>query len=142
MKKNESWIIAIIVSIIFFSSCSPSDRFLRLVQKHPYLLESVSVDSVRVRDTISQDTQVVWKNKVDTLILSQVKIERRNDTFRIITRERPCTTYVNRTEIRPSKIVEREILKKGQKRPFYQVVKDYVLYLLLLLSLLIIFLRR
>lgn len=142
MKKNESWIIAIIVSIIFFSSCSPSDRFLRLVQKYPYLLESVSVDSVRVRNTISQDTQVVWKNKVDTLILSQVKIERRNDTFRIITRERPCTTYVNKTEIRPSKIVEREILKKGQKRPFYQVVKDYVLYLLLLLSLLIIFLRR
>ena len=142
MKKNESWIIAIIVSIIFFSSCSPSDRFLRLVQKYPYLLESVSVDSVRVRDTISQDTQVVWKNKVDTLILSQVKIERRNDTFRIITRERPCTTYVNRTEIRPSKIIEREILKKGQKRPFYQVAKDYALYLLLLLSLLIIFLRR
>jgi len=140
--RNESWIIAIIVSIVFFSSCSPSHRFLRLVQKYPYLLESVSVDSVRVRDTISQDTQVVWKNKVDTLILSQVKIERRNDTFRIITRERPCTTYVNRTEIRPSKIVEREILKKGQKRPFYQVVKDYALYLLLLLSLLIIFLRR
>jgi len=140
--RNESWIIAIIISIVFFSSCSPSHRFLRLVQKYPYLLESVSVDSVRVRDTISQDTQVVWKNKVDTLILSQVKIERRNDTFRIITRERPCTTYVNRTEIRPSKIVEREILKKGQKRPFYQVVKDYALYLLLLLSLLIIFLRR
>ena len=140
--RNESWIIAIIVSIVFFSSCSPSHRFLRLVQKYPYLLESISVDSVRVRDTISQDTQVVWKNKVDTLILSQVKIERRNDTFRIITRERPCTTYVNRTEIRPSKIVEREILKKGQKRPFYQVVKDYALYLLLLLSLLIIFLRR
>jgi len=140
--RNESWIFAIIISIIFLSSCSPSHRFLRLVQKYPYLLESVSVDSVRVRDTISQDTQVVWKNKVDTLILSQVKIERRNDTFRIITRERPCTTYVNRTEIRPSKIVEREILKKGQKRPFYQVVKDYALYLLLLLSLLIIFLRR
>jgi len=142
MKKNEIWIIAIIVSIIFFSSCSPTDRFLRLVEKHPYLLESISVDSVRIRDTIYQDTQVVWKNKVDTLILSQVKIERRNDTFRIITRERPCTTYVNKTEIRPSKIVEREILKKGQKRPFYQVAKDYVLYLLLLLSLLIIFLRR
>ncbi len=142
MRKNESWIISIIVSIIFFSSCSPADRFLRLVEKHPYLLESISVDSVRIRDTIHQDTQVVWKNKVDTLILSQVKIERRNDTFRIITRERPCTTYVNRTEIRPSKIVEKEILKKGQKRPFYQVAKDYVLYLLLLLSLLIIFLRR
>ena len=142
MRRNENWIISIIVSIIFFSSCSPTDRFLRLVKKHPYLLESVSVDSVRIRDTISQDTQVVWKNKVDTLILSQVKIERRNDTFRIITRERPCTTYVNRTEIRPSKIVEREILKKGQKRPLYQVVKDYALYLLLLLSLLIIFLRR
>jgi len=142
MRRNENWIISIIVSIIFFSSCSPTDRFLRLVEKHPYLLESISVDSVRIRDTIHQDTQVVWKNKVDTLILSQVKIERRNDTFRIITRERPCTTYVNRTEIRPSKIVEREILKKGQKRPFYQVAKDYALYLLLLLSLLIIFLRR
>jgi len=140
--RNENWIIAIIVSIIFVSSCSPSHRFVRLIEKHPYLLETIQSDSIRVRDTISQDTQFIWKKEVDTLVFREVTIERRRDTFRIIKEARPCTTFIRRTEYRPSKIVEKYVTEKGQKRSFLQGIKDYLLYSLLFIMIIALIVRR
>jgi len=140
--RNENWIIAIIVSIIFVSSCSHSHRFVRLIEKHPYLLETIQSDSIRVRDTISQDTQFIWKKEVDTLVFREVTIERRRDTFRIIKEARPCTTFIRRTEYRPSKIVEKYVTEKGQKRSFLQGIKDYLLYSLLFIMIIALIVRR
>lgn len=134
--------ISFLLIICICYSCSPTHRFHRLVTKYPYLLDSSRQDKIIVRDSVVKDTQIVWKNKVDTIVFSQVTIERRNDTFRIIERERPCTTYLQKTIYQPSKIVEKYIKEKGQKRSFFKTLKDYILLVLLLLSLLVILFRK
>lgn len=142
MKHYESRIIGIICCLLFFISCSPRHRFVRLVKKYPYLLETLQSDTIRVRDTLAQDTQVVWKKEVDTLVFREVTIERRNDTFRIIKEAKPCTTLIRRTEYRPSKIIERYIKEKGQKRSFYQGLKEYFLYALIITLIITLIIRR
>ena len=142
MKHYESRIIGIICCLLFLISCSPRQRFVRLVKKHPYLLETISSDTIRVRNTLAQDTQVVWKKEVDTLVFREVTIERRNDTFRIIKEAKPCTTFIRRTEYRPSKIVEKYVTQKGQKRSFYQGIKDYFLYCLLFVLIIALIVRK
>lgn len=139
--KNEFKYFIIIVTILVYSSCSPVDRFVRLTSKYPFLLESIQHDTIIIRPSVLKDTQIIWKNKIDTLIFSETKIERRNDTFRFYFRERPCTTYVNKTEIKPSKYVEK-VIEKGQKRSFLEVTQNYILLVLLLLSLLVILFRK
>lgn len=139
--KNEFKYFIIIVTILIHSSCSPVDRFVRLTTKYPFLLESIQHDTVVIRPSVLKDTQIIWKNQIDTLIFSETKIERRNDTFRFYFRERPCTTYINKTEIKPSKYVEK-VIEKGQKRSFLEVTQNYILLVLLLLSLLVILFRK
>jgi hypothetical protein len=133
--------ISFLVIICICYSCSPTHRFHRLVTKFPYLLDSSRQDKIIVRDSVVKDTQIVWKNKVDTIVFSQVTIERRNDTFRIIERERPCTTYLQKTIYQPSKIVEKYIKEKGQKRTFFQELK-YSLFLIAIVLLVLIILFK
>jgi len=136
-------IIYILIISSVFASCSPHYRFTRLVTKYPYLLDSVQQNKVIVRDTLYQDTQIIWKNKIDTLILNQIKIERRNDTFRIITRERPCTTYIQETTYKPSKIVEKYIEQK-EKTGFFGAIhkiKEW-LWLIPIFILIILLIRK
>jgi len=133
--------ISFLVIICICYSCSPTHRFHRLVTKYPYLLDSSRQDKIIVRDSVVKDTQIVWKNKVDTIVFSQVTIERRNDTFRIIERERPCTTYLQKTIYQPSKIVEKYIKEKGQKRTFFQELK-YSLFLIAIVLLVLIILFK
>jgi hypothetical protein len=128
------------VCIIIFTSCSPHDRFYRLVTKYPYLLDSSRQDKIVIRNSVVVDTQVVWKNKTDTLIFREAKIERRNDTFRFYFRERPCTTFIEKTQIVPSKIIERhyqEKLSKTQAWEFFKLNYHWLLIILFLLTLLI-----
>ena len=142
MKRYEIRIFIIITCIIILSSCSPSHRFVCLITKHPYLLETLQSDTIRVCDTISQDTQFLWKKEVDTLVFREVTIERRRDTFRIIKEARPCTTFIRRTEYRPSKIIEKYVTEKRQKRSFFQGIKDYFLYCLLFVLIIVLIIRK
>lgn len=71
-------------------SCSPIQRFNRLVERHPYVLEQDSVkivDTVRiVTEKIEKDTVVVTQPK-DTIYLEKerlrVKVVRYNDTIKV-----------------------------------------------------------
>jgi len=130
----------IIVIICFLGGCSPADRFIRLVTKHPHLLETISHDTVRIRTTLPKDTLLVWSKQSDTIVFNQVRIERRNDSVKIIVKERPCTTFIQKTEYRPSKIIEKYAQSKKPK--FWDKLERYGLYLLLLLSLFILLFRR
>jgi len=137
-------IIYILIISSVLASCSPHYRFIRLVTKYPYLLDSIQQNKVIVRDSIHQDTQIIWKNKIDTLILNQIKIERRNDTFRIITRERPCTTYIQETTYKPSKIVEKYIQEKQEKGFFGALhkIKESLWLIIIGLLLLLLITRK
>lgn len=139
--KNAIKYFTLIAIVILHNGCSPVDRFIRLTTKYPYLLESVQHDTVVIRTPIFKDTQIVWKKQIDTFIFSETKIERRNDTFKFYFRERPCTTYINKTEIKPSKYVEK-VIEKRQERAFFKSLEDYILLVLLLLSLLVILFRK
>lgn len=134
--------LAFIFCIIFCIGCSPTYRYNRLLEKYPFLQDTLRETEIIVRDSVHQDTQVVWNTKIDTLVLNQVKIERRNDTFRIITRERPCTTYVNKTIVKPSKTVEKYIEEKAEKGFFgsFYKIKEWIW--IIIIGLLIILLIR
>lgn len=87
MKLNN--IILYIVMVITVS-CSPIQRFNRLIERHPYVLEQDTVtivDTVRViTKRVQTDTVVVTQPK-DTIYLEKerlrVKVVRYNDTIKV-----------------------------------------------------------
>ena len=118
------------IAILFFSSCSPVHRFNRLVKRHPYLI-----------DRLKSDTIIINSGEVETdtfYINSGIRIERSRDTFRFIYRERNCTTYIEKTEIRPTTVIEREIRKeiKRDRNRELAIVSLYVFLVLLAIGLL------
>jgi len=119
--------------------CSPVHRFNRLVTKYPFLLDSVRKTEIIVREGIHTDTSFVWKNTFDTIFFPQATIERRNDTFRFYFRERNCTTYIESTQIIPSKTIERYYKEKSQKESKSWIERFWYYLVILLLSLLILF---
>jgi len=83
-------------------SCSYSHRFNRLLKNHPNLRQTISRDSSVVDFGKTQDTIVVFKK--DTIAIEGVRIIRGGlDSVRIITHERPCTTYIRQTILQPAK---------------------------------------
>lgn len=133
---------SICVCIILCTSCSPAARFHRLVTKYPYLLDSSRQDKIVVRNSVSVDTQIVWQNKIDTLVFRETTIERRNDTFRIYYRERPCTTFIQRTEVRPSKVIERYFNEKDEKQQAWAFLKMNYIWLIVIIALTSLLLTR
>ena len=143
MKYGLSIIILLLFIIILLGGCSPTYRFTRLVSKYPYLIETLHVDSVHIRDTLQQDTQFVWSEKIDTITIDNIRIARVRDTFRVVYREKPCTTYVQTTEIKPSKIVEKYIEQK-EKTGFFGAIhkiKEW-LWLIPIFILIILLIRK
>ena len=135
MKKNYGNTIKITVwtAVLFFCSCSPVHRFNRLVERHPYLIDRLKSDTIVINSGKSIDTFFVFETETDTFYInSGIRIERSRDTFRFVYRERNCTTYIERTEIRPTKVIEREI-RKEIKRDRNREVAIMSLYVFLAL---------
>jgi len=131
-KNNygKFYFIPIMVLLGLLVSCNPIHRFNRLVEQYPYLLDSIKHSEVIVDSGKVVDTAFVIQTQIDTFIINGVRIERIRDTFRIIYRERNCTTTVNKTEVRPTKVIEREIRKEIQKEQKRKGIM-YALYLAL-----------
>jgi len=131
-KNNygKFYLIPIMVLFGLFTSCNPLHRFNRLVERYPYLLDSVKHSEVVVDSGKVVDTAFVIQTKMDTFVIDGIRIERVRDTFRVIYRERNCTTTVNKTEIRPTKVIEREIRKEIEKEQRRKGIM-YALYLAL-----------
>jgi hypothetical protein len=105
---------------LLIASCSPKDRFTRLIEKHPELL---TVDSVTIHDTVrvvvpevKVDTVVKVNDLLDTIFLEKeqlkVKVWMKGDNVYI---EGKCdTVYVD-------KIIERKIpIKYYEKTPWWK----------------------
>ena len=116
-KNNygKFYILPLVVLLGLISSCDPVHRFNRLLEQHPYLIDSIENSEVVVDSGKVVDTAFITQIEVDTFYINGIRIERIRDTFRVVYRERNCTTQINKTEIKPTKVVEREIRKEIQK---------------------------
>jgi hypothetical protein len=127
------------IAIVGINACSPVYRFNRLVKRHPYLIDRIKSDTIIINSGKSIDTFFVSEVETDTFYInSGIRIERSRDTFRFIYRERNCTTYIEKTEIRPTTVIEREIRKeiKRDRNRELAIVSLYVFLVLLAIGLL------
>lgn len=133
--KNGNFIRYIVgFALLSISSCSPLYRFNRLVKCHPYLLDRLKSDTVLVDSGKSVDTFFIAETEFDTFYFDRgVRIERFRDTFRIYYRERNCTTYIEKTEIKPTQIIERQIRQEVKKEQNSKFLKTSIILVLVLL---------
>ena len=133
--------VCYLLILFILAGCNPAYRFRRLVKKHPELLDSLTKTEIVVRNQQIHDTLLYFQS--DTIITEYVTIYRTADTLRLITRERPCTTYVHNTEIRPTEIKERKIIQflKDKKEGFVGSVYKGIIGLLIL-ALIFVSLRK
>jgi hypothetical protein len=115
MKYGYRTLHIVIATLLFASSCNPQSRFLRLVENHPYLLDSFTSRNVQIKTIKEIDTQFVWKKERDTIRFNDYRLERFRDTLRFFTQSRNCTTHINTTEVRPSKTIEKYIERKSEE---------------------------
>jgi hypothetical protein len=84
------------------AGCHYSHRFNRLLKNHPDLKALIYQDTIIVDSFEVKDTIVVFKK--DTITIQGVRIIRGGlDSIRIITHERPCTTYIRKAIVQPAK---------------------------------------
>lgn len=101
-------------AFFLLTSCSPYNRLRCLLESHPNLIDCFSVHKVQVEKIERTDTQIIWSKERDTIIFRDVRLERFRDTIRFFQKERNCTTFISKTELRPTKyIYEKEPQKKG-----------------------------
>lgn len=131
----------LIIFLLVLLSCTPQRRFDRLVKKYPYLLTS---DTLVVRDTIRDtiritvpevevDTIVSVKELYDTIVLGKdrikVKVWRVKD--KVYINGKCDTVYIEKPIER---IVYRKIpVKYYEKTPWYKILLNNVLGILLIL---------
>jgi hypothetical protein len=140
-KHNPIYRIGIIYCMVSLFSCTPAQRFARLIEKHPYLIETTKKDTISIRVYPAQDTTFIFKKEHDTIIFDNHRIERFRDTFRFFYKQSNCTTYVNKTVYQPSKYVTKEIQKR-QERSVRDLSMDIFSVVILVLSLLVVLIRK
>ena len=136
----------IIPLLFILVACSPQRRFNRLIKKHPYLLTSdtlVVKDTIRdtIRITIPEvevDTVVNAKDLYDTIVLEKerVKIKVWRVKDKVYINGKCDTIYIEKPIER---IVYRKIpIKYYQKTPWYKILLNNIIGILLILLILYI----
>lgn len=123
-----------IILLMLLISCSPKDRFTRLIEKHPELL---TVDSVTIHDTVrvvvpevKVDTVVKVNDLLDTIYIEKeqlkVKVWMKGDDVFI---EGKCdTVYID-------KIIERRIpVRYYEKTPAWKKLLNNLLPILIIFA--------
>jgi hypothetical protein len=128
MHGTKTFGYCFIVFLWCISACSPVRRVNRIIKKHPEVLDSFTKTEILVRNQQVHDTTLLFKS--DTIVTEFATIYRTSDTIRIITRERPCTTYVQTTQITPKEIIKAKKERKGAIHEILILVRDIVLMLL------------
>lgn len=128
--------------LLLIYSCSPQTRFDRLIEKHPYLIDT---DTVIVHDTVivespgvNADTVVEYRELHDTVFLEkeQLKVKVYIDREKKVYIEGECDTVLIQ------KIIERKVpVKYYEKKPFYVKVLNFSVVILLTLLVLYIVYR-
>jgi hypothetical protein len=130
MKYGYRTINIVIATLLFATSCNPQSRFIRLVKNHPYLLDSFTSRNVQIKTIKEVDTQFIWKKERDTIRFNEYRLERFRDTLRFFASSRNCTTFVQTTQVRPSKTIERYITQKSEEGLKGQVYQGLVFILI------------
>jgi hypothetical protein len=104
-----------------------------LVKCYPFLLDSQVFDTLVISRIESVDTTFILGKK-DTLYQQGVEIYRYFDSFRLVIRERNCTTFQQQVIIKPSKIVEKYIKDEQDKTERYYLY-GFIIFLVILLFL-------
>ena len=127
-----------ILILLFLISCSPQQRFHRLIEKHPELL---TTDTIYIHDTVKI---IVPKVEYDTIINEHFFTEITRDTL-VIQKDRlrveifhdtvQKNVYINGKcdTITITEIVERKIpVKYYEKTPFWKKVLNWFILIVLL----------
>ena len=109
------YLLAIIVLSILFTSCSPQRRYKRLVEKHPELVET---DTVEVHDTTIYERQVPVPEYRDSFIIQndtvieteKLIITKIKDQFHVVVKE--DTINIRDTIVKTVKVAGKVYTKK------------------------------
>jgi hypothetical protein len=123
-----------ILILLLLASCSPKDRFTRLIEKHP---ELITTDSITIHDTVrvvvpevKVDTVVKVNDLLDTIYIEKeqlkVKVWMKGDDVFI---EGKCdTVYID-------KIIERRIpVRYYEKTPAWKKLLNNLLPILIIFA--------
>ena len=124
MNYGNFRIFMVVCASILLVACSPIDRYNRLISKYPFLVESKTLDSIKIVEYFSTDSTFFWSEVHDTITIDGIRLERFRDTFRITTRPQYCTTFIKQTINKPSK----ETIKE---RDYNWWIKAFVIYMII-----------
>lgn len=131
----------LVVIVLFIVSCSPTKRFNRLVEKHPYLLTQdtvIQIDTVTIKVPITKVDSVMQLDSFLIELHDTIRIEKERlkiEIFRVhdsIIIDGKCDT------IFIDKIIEREVPVKYYEKISKWSFKQYALLGLALIFLLLI----
>ena len=106
--KNKNVTTPILLCFIFLFVSTGCGMFGRIVEIH-------KTDTIKISAGLVRDTLLFFKEKSDTIRTEFSTIYRYGDTLRLHYIERPCTTYISKTEIQPT----RHTKETRQERPFF-----------------------
>lgn len=118
-----------ILIILLLASCSPQQRFTRLVTKYPYLL---TTDTVTIHDTISiyipkveVDTVVTLKELIDTVTITKDRVTVK--TW-YVPKEKKVYVQGKCDPIYITKVVERKVpIRTFEKYPWWKKLVNNLL---------------
>jgi hypothetical protein len=126
MNYGKIRIFLLVFTSILLAACSPIDRYNRLIDKYPFLVESKTLDSIKIVEYFSTDSTFFWNEIHDTITIDGIRLVRFRDTFRITTKPQYCTTFIKQTINRPSK----ETIKE-KERDYNWWIKAFVIYMII-----------
>ena len=119
------------ILLLFLSSCSPQKRLARLIERNPNLLNVAIKDSVNVRHFSVNDSSFFLYSVDSILIKSEntsTKIFRHYDSFFVISKTDPCTTYIRQNFVQGP-------VNKKREFPLTLLLIVFCLFLLVILTL-------
>jgi hypothetical protein len=131
--KNENIRNPILLAVVLLFISAGCGNFSRIV-------EIYKTDTVKIAAGLVRDTTFIFEKSSDTIRTEYSTIYRTGDTLRLHYIERPCTTFISKTEIQPT----RHTKETRQERPFYQKLNifDKLILILILGGIFVILLSR
>ena len=131
--KNENIRNSILLVTLLLFISTGCGNFSRIV-------EIYKTDTIKIAAGLVRDTTFIFEKSSDTIRTEYSTIYRTGDTLRLHYIERPCTTYISKTEIQPT----RHTKETRQERPFYQKLNifDKLILILILGGIFVILLSR
>jgi hypothetical protein len=131
--KNENIRNSILLVTLLLFISTGCGNFSRIVEVY-------KTDTIKIAAGLVRDTTFIFEKSSDTIRTEFSTIYKTGDTLRLHYIERPCTTYISKTEIQPT----RHTKETRQERPFYQKLNifDKLILILILGGIFVILLSR